>query len=312
MQMLALAVAGALGVESAEASLNITISPSQSIQQNLDAVHNAGGGTLHLKAGTYTISSPIKMYSNITLEGAGQGSTIVQTPSSSFASEIINDGTHASGPVLSNMTIQNMTLDGRGMNALNSMGIQICPASGLDSYLTLNNLEVRNCGQGAGLGRHNHLGLKWNNFHNNGYAVPGSTSLWYQNVYITASQNVNIPGGVCNYSSQGCGLKCGFGGTGYYIDIQANNNARTGIAIQPHTDGDFQNVTIQYCTAGIMLSGGNMIVDSCKTDNNLRWGIRTWGGTGRISNNESSGNATGSGWSDNYGIGSGYTLSNNK
>jgi polygalacturonase len=44
---------------------------SRAIQLAIDAVHSRGGGTIRLSPGTFDISGPIRLSSNMTLEGAG-------------------------------------------------------------------------------------------------------------------------------------------------------------------------------------------------------------------------------------------------
>lgn len=48
---------------------NISINSTQSVQTAINTLNTAGGGILHLKAGTYVITSPIVLYSNIRIEG---------------------------------------------------------------------------------------------------------------------------------------------------------------------------------------------------------------------------------------------------
>src|SRR6185503_8516278 len=43
---------------------NVTINSTQSIQGALDTIHTAGGGVLHLKAGTYVVTSALTLYSS--------------------------------------------------------------------------------------------------------------------------------------------------------------------------------------------------------------------------------------------------------
>jgi hypothetical protein len=44
---------------------------SQAIQTAVEAVHNLGGGTVKLMPGNYTVSGPVRLYSNIALIGSG-------------------------------------------------------------------------------------------------------------------------------------------------------------------------------------------------------------------------------------------------
>lgn len=49
------------------------------IQQAIDAANAAGGGTVFIKEGTYSVASPIVLNSNVQLIGAGRGNTVLTT-----------------------------------------------------------------------------------------------------------------------------------------------------------------------------------------------------------------------------------------
>lgn len=87
------------GVLSLEATNAQDASPE--LQQALDTLHSRGGGTLYLKAGTYTIKTALTGYSGISIIGENQGTTILNFASTaanlSFAgTNLYNTGTLSS------------------------------------------------------------------------------------------------------------------------------------------------------------------------------------------------------------------------
>ena len=62
---------------------------SRAIQLAIDALRSWNGGTVQLGAGTYAVSSPIQIYSNISLIGAG--SETVLKKSEGFRTEFVID-----------------------------------------------------------------------------------------------------------------------------------------------------------------------------------------------------------------------------
>lgn len=69
---------------------------SDTIQSAINTVNSIGGGTVYLTSGTYTITSELTIYSNVTLEGVGPaGSVLLDATSMSVVSGlkyIINSG----------------------------------------------------------------------------------------------------------------------------------------------------------------------------------------------------------------------------
>jgi hypothetical protein len=70
--------AGAILPMPAARALDITVAPGGNIQSAIDQVNAAGGGTVNLQAGTFTVASSLLLRSNVTLKGAGAGSTTIQ------------------------------------------------------------------------------------------------------------------------------------------------------------------------------------------------------------------------------------------
>jgi hypothetical protein len=82
------------------------------IQEAIDAVYAAGGGTVLLKAGTYTLAAIVNLKSNVDLVGEGYGTEIVQ--SSNRALKISGHN---------NISIRNLRTDADAMTAGNFYSI---------------------------------------------------------------------------------------------------------------------------------------------------------------------------------------------
>lgn len=79
---------------SAASDGTITVLPGEDLQAAIDALSTAGGGTIRLGPGTFTIATPITLKSNVFIEGTPGGTTIAQTgqyafinPSGSFITQ---------------------------------------------------------------------------------------------------------------------------------------------------------------------------------------------------------------------------------
>ncbi len=132
------------------------------IQAAVDAAYAAGGGTVYLPAGTYAISNGdvkptyagIQLKSNVTLEGAGMGSSIIKVMSGE--APILGQTSLMTGilrtpydQVTSNVTIRNITLDGNRANTTGKVDgffTGTRPGSTASSFdITLSSVEILNC-----------------------------------------------------------------------------------------------------------------------------------------------------------------------
>ena len=117
-----LLVGSAVNVIVADAT-NQTITPSVNVPQGgniqtaIDQVSASGGGSVILSKGTYSISSPLRIKSNVKLFGAGRGATIISNGGGEF-NVIYRDSEG-----LSNVTIANLTVV--GAHTTNCCGILI-------------------------------------------------------------------------------------------------------------------------------------------------------------------------------------------
>lgn len=78
------------------------------IQDAIDFVNGIGGGTIFIKAGTYTQSTDLTLYSNITIEGNDADSVIIDF--ANYSKSILIKGT--SGTHKNNITLRRVTISG--------------------------------------------------------------------------------------------------------------------------------------------------------------------------------------------------------
>ena len=71
---------------------------TQAVQAAVNTVGQAGGGSVRIPAGTFTMSAPVGIpYNNVSIEGAGSGQTIINVPSNFGSDDGANDGLFAFG-----------------------------------------------------------------------------------------------------------------------------------------------------------------------------------------------------------------------
>lgn len=305
LSTLALAGIVSLGLVPSAHALNVTVAPTGNIQAAIDQVAAAGGGTVNITSGGGTIRTPLRMKSNVTLNGAGNPATTL-TIGGSFT------GIQHNAEGLSNLTVQNLKIAGNGENtSTNCHGIIISSLGTYFRTVKVSNVQVLSCGgMGVHIKRANGITVSSSNLHDNG----GFTLM--HNIYIRESTAANVSGSSLNGSNGGTGLHVA--GVCSNITIRNNtlsNNGSQGMNIQdtPST------ITVQGNTAdgngrsdstrsdGISFTGTGALIDANTCRNNIGNGIHTWGGNGRITNNLATGNAKG-----NYNIHGSFTQSNNR
>jgi len=101
-------IALCLATRTADA-LDLSVPVGGDIQDAIDKVSSADGGSVNLAAGVHRIDTPIRMRSNVTLSGKGSAATTIKT------SKIIKSIRQASEG-LKNVTIQDLSITGVAVN----------------------------------------------------------------------------------------------------------------------------------------------------------------------------------------------------
>ena len=116
-------------------SLTRQVAPGDDIQAAIDAVNREGGGTVQLLAQTYLMRSDINLKSNVTLAGAGRGTTVIDFEGRALG--IIVEGTSSS--IMQNVVIRDMTIQ----NSNSPAGLNIDFAD----FWLVQNVIVTSCDQ---------------------------------------------------------------------------------------------------------------------------------------------------------------------
>lgn len=109
---------------------NVIVPLGGSIQTAINTVATSGGGTVTLKEGTHIVSTPLKIRSNVTLQGEGDWQSILKTNTNIEVITAYEEG-------MSNIIIQNIKIE--GVNGVNGGGIQIT-SQGVDH----DNIQILN------------------------------------------------------------------------------------------------------------------------------------------------------------------------
>ena len=118
-----------------------TVSVGGDIQTAIDNVAASGGGIVTLSAGTHVITVPVRMKSNVTLQGEGDWGSLLKTTVN--MKMIIAD---AEGLV--NLIIKNLAIE--GTNALNGGGIEIIAGDDVEhDNVQILNVHCYNTGWGV-------------------------------------------------------------------------------------------------------------------------------------------------------------------
>ena len=88
------------------------------IQQAIDDVSSAGGGTVNLAAGVHQIDTSIKIKSNVTLNGTGSAATTIQTNQVIKSIEQASEG-------MENVTIRNLNITGVAVHGSHAISHRI-------------------------------------------------------------------------------------------------------------------------------------------------------------------------------------------
>lgn len=174
------------------------------IQRCIDSFRGSEGGTVRLRAKTYTTTTPINMRSNIILRGAGKNSTIITSGTGRDHHLIKSDGN------IRRVTIRDLTLRGKRTSthrsATASSGTQACiifkDDSGRNSRIRISNLKVQNCNKyGIHIKGTNGVLVRDTDFYNNGKSYSKDHNLYFRRV-----NNVKVEHGFSTHAS-GNGLQ---------------------------------------------------------------------------------------------------------
>lgn len=197
----------------------------------INAAHANGGGQIILASGTYTINKRVALQNNISILGAGKGSTIIKRGSGfPWTSGTWTELLGAMDAVLHDFYIQNLTLDG-GFTYSQLMSSKpyvysLRISSTADDAAHLNqrvyyyNIEVMNFGIGLNMGNSAEITVDNCYFHANGCDAV------FESLYIRNVKDVLIKNCEFGFAFEGLGVKVA-GGLSNYPN-EAHNVTITG------------------------------------------------------------------------------------
>lgn len=246
---LTLAVLSASGtlVETADATATLPTLPTQednmvvsipagastsTIQSAIDSASSAGGGTVTLAAGTYTITAPIVLKSNVTLDGAGKDVTVLKRNASSNlgANGVLTTSTSGG---IANVIVKDLTIDGNSAidpetnpdpDSITNYGTLIQGPDNSNDKILFDNFKIKNATTGLHIKGSTNVTIQNSDFNNN-----GGSYLYWHNVYLRRASKVLIKNNVMSYSSSGNGINISYSS---HITIDSNqiyNNYFRGI-----------------------------------------------------------------------------------
>ena len=235
---------------------------SAGLQAAINAAANAGGGTVSLASGNYTLNTPVAPKSRVHIVGAGQGVTFLNR-GSGFAYQTGTTSPtwtglfYSSNAALADVKFQALSVNGAlsdSQRAAQWPGFYgICVESdATTSYhnnrIQLSAVEIKNCGQGFECKGSSDITLTNGWYHNN-----GGGNLFFHNIYFRRCGTMTLTGVTSNYSGAH-GLKVA-GGTYNYTGESANltvtgctmnNNDYTGTYITGMSNVRLANNTFKY------------------------------------------------------------------
>ena len=121
----------------------VTIDNQEDLQTELNNISTEGGGTLFLKAGTYTLTADISIPSGVTLEGASRDGVIIDC-NSSYAVKIAGTNPYTTGTI--SATNGDATITGSGTTWTSAMAGRYILVDGfyyeIDSVTDTTHLEL--------------------------------------------------------------------------------------------------------------------------------------------------------------------------
>lgn len=226
---------------------------SPGLQAAINAAANAGGGTVQLASGNYTLNTTVAPASNVYINGAGQGVTFLNR-GSSFAYPTGSTSPTWTGLIYSNnpaggvhdIKFSALSVNGALSDAQRAaqwpgfygISIESDATTGNHNFrIQLSSVEIKNCGQGFECKGTTEITL-WNGwYHNN-----GGGNLYFHNIYFRRAGDITLSGVKSNYSGAH-GFKVA-GGTSNYPNESMNVTA-TGCTFDHngYMDGYFTGVT---------------------------------------------------------------------
>jgi len=225
---------------------------SPGLQAAINAAANAGGGTVQLASGNYTLNTTVVPKSNVFITGAGQGVTFLNR-GSSFVYPTGSTSPTWTGLIYSNNPsggVHDIKFSALSVNGALSdtqrasqwpgfYGVSIESDATVANHnfrIQFSSVEIKNSGQGVECKGTTEVTLTNGWYHNN-----GGGNLFFHNVYFRRCGDITVDGILSNYSGAH-GLKVA-GGTSNYTNESSNVTVKNcTISNNDYCDGYFTGV----------------------------------------------------------------------
>jgi parallel beta-helix repeat protein len=216
-------------------NMNVSVpagASTSTIQNAINTASNAGGGTVTLASGQYTITAPIVLKSNVTLQGAGKDVTVLKRNAASNlgANGVLTTSTSGG---LQNVIVKNMTIDGNtsidpatnpAPDSITNYGTLIQGPDNSNDKILFDNFKIKNATTGLHIKGATNVTIRNGDFNNN-----GGCYLYWHNMYLRRVSKVLVKNNVLSGSSSGNGLNISYSS---HVTIDSNkvyNNYFRGI-----------------------------------------------------------------------------------
>lgn len=183
---------------------NITLAAGAtvaSINSAISTVSTAGGGEVSLANGTYLITEPIRMRSRVRLKGTSRTGVLLRRADT--WQPTAETGIIIAGEALSDIVIQDLTIDGTGYIAGLLHGVMLIDNTyGTLRRLRLSNLTVRNCAGGVHIKGSQDVLIADSDISANG----GLEAYWH-NIYLRRCTRARVTNCTLNDSPTGSGFQ---------------------------------------------------------------------------------------------------------
>ena len=257
-----------------------TVNPGQSIQAALDAVGNAGGGTVYVTSGNYTLYSKCQIPDNVTIKGSGTTRPVL-IPASNWNNDIVCNKsipfTNVKVDFISvNGGLTNAQMDAGTYNNTNGIDISDQHNTVTNTNGTIINCYATNCSMGYVMGRTSNARLDTCTVTNCGGAPIGGTP-GLHNIYISDCDPFIATHVNSTYCRTGMGLKL--------TDFYGNRTETSQVVEYCQLNNNFDRGTAIYDL-------NPLIVRNNSCNNNGKSGINIFRCTsgGQLLNNTATGN----------------------
>lgn len=232
------------------------VAPGASIQNAINEVAEAGGGTVELASGTHSITTPIALRSKVTLTGQASTGTGLTTIRNAIGTDmtIMLDG-RAGG--LSDVVVTKLKVDcalteaqrAYTVDPNRNYGVYVTDTSAANDRIMLDSLQITSCAVGFHATGTADLTVRNSNIHDN-----GGLAKRFHNVSLNRVSRALLANSTFTASTSGNGLDVVGSSNISVEDVTASGNAFRGIRIAASSHVDILTcLATNNADAGILM-----------------------------------------------------------